>query len=144
MGMKQTAGLLGMAMLLQALNAPAHAADAERGAEIYESRCGACHSIEQNRVGPRHLDVFGRKAGTQDGYDYSRALAQADFRWNDALLDRWLTDPQALVPGQKMGYRLRKAEDRADIIAFFKLLAGHAGKPTIIEPDSTHTVPGED
>ncbi len=144
MGIKYFAGLLVTATFLQTLNAPATAADAQRGAEIYESRCGACHSIEKNRVGPRHLNVFGRTAGSQDGYVYSRALAQADFRWDEVSLDRWLANPQALVPGQKMGYRLRKAEDRADIIAFFKRLAGQAGNSAPENPGGTSTESGGD
>ncbi|WP_282605457.1 cytochrome c family protein [Pelagibius sp. Alg239-R121] len=99
------------------------AADAERGARLYDSRCGACHSIEQNRIGPRHRGVFGRMAGTQGGYDYSQALVDSKILWDESSLDLWLTNPQTLIPGQKMGFRIRKAEDRLDIIAFLRSLA---------------------
>ena len=54
---------------------------AHRGAQAHESRCTGCHSVDQDRVGPRHASVRGRKA----------------------RLERWLADPQALVPGQRMG-----------------------------------------
>ena len=100
--------------------------DAIRGAKLYGSRCGACHSLVQNRVGPRHAALFGRRAGTQPGYDYSQALQESDLVWDDASLDRWLTNPQALIPGQKMGFRVRKAEDRADIIVFLRSLKSAA------------------
>ncbi len=96
--------------------------DAAHGREIYESRCIACHSPDANRVGPRHRGVFGRKAGSLADYSYSKALRGSDFVWNDQTLDRWLTNPQALVPGQKMNFKTAQAEDRADLIAYLKTL----------------------
>ena len=60
-----------------ALPWPALAAgDAKRGAAIYE-RCAACHSIEQNRTGPRHCGLIGRPAGTVQGFEYSRAMKRS-------------------------------------------------------------------
>ena len=55
-------------------------------------------------------------------YTYSKALKGTDFVWNDETLDKWLTNPQAFVPGQKMNFKVAKAEDRADIIAYLKTL----------------------
>jgi len=95
-------------------------ANPERGKEIYESRCFACHSIDDNRVGPKHLGVFGRKAGSIADYDYSKSVKKAKITWNEKTLDAWLTDPEALIPGQKMGYQVSDAADRADIIAYLK------------------------
>lgn len=102
------------------LSSSAMAGDAERGAAIYESRCGACHSLDHNRVGPRHRGVFGRTAGSVPGYAYSEALRRSAIVWDEDTLDRWLTNPQQLIPGQKMGFRLSDAGDRADIIAFLR------------------------
>ena len=96
--------------------------DAMRGQALYESRCIACHSPDANRVGPMHRGVFGREAGSLSDYTYSKALKGADFVWNDETLDQWLTDPQAFVPGQKMNFKVAKAEDRADLIAYLKTL----------------------
>jgi cytochrome c len=96
--------------------------DAMRGQQIYESRCIACHSPDANRVGPMHRGVFGRKAGSLPDYTYSKALKGSDFVWGDQTLDRWLTNPQAFVPGQKMNFKVAKAEDRADLIAYLKTL----------------------
>jgi cytochrome c len=98
----------------------AHAQDASRGRELYEARCGACHSIEADRVGPRHAGVFGRRAGSVRGFDYSPALAASNVVWNAATLERWLADPEALIPGQRMNYRVAEARDRADLVAFLR------------------------
>jgi cytochrome c len=100
--------------------AAAHAADAVRGAGLYASRCGACHSLDANRVGPMHQGVFGREAGSVTNYDYSPALKGSGVVWNATTLDRWLADPEALVPGQRMGYQLSDATERADVIEYLR------------------------
>lgn len=89
-----------------------------RGKELYESRCTACHSLDHSRIGPAHRGVFGRRAGQVAGFDYSKALRGARVTWTARSLDRWLTDPEAVIPGQKMGYSVPDAQDRADIISF--------------------------
>ena len=97
------------------------AGDASRGETLYSARCGACHSIEDNGAGPRHRGLIGRRAGTQSGFDYSEALRKSGIVWNETMLDRWLTDPSALVPGNKMVVQLApEAADRADLIAYLK------------------------
>ncbi len=90
----------------------------ERGRQAYEARCGACHSVQDNRVGPAHQGVFGRKAGSAKDYDYSPAVASSKVIWTKSNLQAWLTDPEALIPGQKMGYRLGSETQREDIIAY--------------------------
>ena len=118
--MKTTACCSLLAALL-ALSHGSHAAgDAERGRTIYQTRCTACHSIDYNGTGPAHRGVFGRKAGMAPNFPYSNALKAADLVWNEQTLDRWLTDPEKLVPGQKMGYAVADAIDRADLIAYLK------------------------
>ena len=104
----------------------AHAADggdATRGRELYEARCGGCHSVDAHRIGPRHRGVFGRRAGTATGFGYSPALRASGLIWNEATLDRWLANPTALVPGTRMGLRVSDARDRRDIIAYLRSLA---------------------
>ena len=115
------AALMAVATYAHAEGNAAHG-DATRGREIYESRCIACHSPDANRVGPMHRGVFGRRAGSLPDYTYSKALKSAGFVWNDETLDKWLTSPQAFVPGQKMNFKVTKPEDRADIIAYLKSL----------------------
>lgn len=95
-------------------------ADATRGKQLYESRCIACHSTDENRVGPAHKGVFGRKAGSAKGYDYSAALRKSRVIWNEKTLDRWLANPERLIPGQKMGFSVPEARDRADLIDYLK------------------------
>jgi cytochrome c len=95
--------------------------DAKRGGELYTARCGACHSIESNGPGPRHKGLFGRKAGTQAGFDYSPALKGSGLVWNRKLLNRWVSNPTALVPGNKMVVQLANdPRDRADILAYLE------------------------
>lgn len=98
--------------------------DAERGGTLYRSRCVGCHSLDANRIGPRHRGVHGRVAGSLDDFSYSPALRDATVVWDDSTLDQWLTNPEAFIPGQRMGFRLRDAEDRHDIIAFLKRESG--------------------
>ena len=92
--------------------------DAVRGQQLYESRCIACHSIDNSRVGPAHKGVVGRKAGSVAGYEYSPAVKKSGIVWTTSTLDRWLTDPEKTIPGQKMGYSVPEANDRADLIAW--------------------------
>jgi cytochrome c len=100
--------------------ASAQAADAQRGKVLYETRCIACHSIDANRIGPAHRGVFGRKAGAAKGFEYSPALRKASVVWDARTLDLWLADPERLIPGQRMGYSVSEAADRADLITYLR------------------------
>ncbi len=111
--------LFALALLLAAGGARA-GGDAERGKALYQTRCASCHSIEYNGVGPAHAGVFGRKAGLAPGYAYSPALQASTIVWNERNLALWLTNPERLVPGQKMGVSVPSASERADLIAFLK------------------------
>ena len=93
------------------------AGDPARGQALY-GVCMSCHSLDDNDVGPKHRGVVGRKAGTVPGYHYSAALASSGLVWTPANLDRWLSGPQALVPGAKMFFSISDAQKRADIIAY--------------------------
>ena len=94
------------------------------GKSLYRSRCGGCHALDHSKYGPSHHDVFGRPAGTQPGYHYSAALAHSGVVWNETSLDRWLSDPRAMVPGAKMSESVRDPAQRRMIIDFLK------GRPT--------------
>ena len=111
-------GALAMMLLLGVAHGGPAVGNVARGKELYEARCTACHSLDHSRIGPAHRGVFGRHAGQVEGFDYSKALKSADVTWNARSLDRWLTDPEAFLPGQKMGYSVADAQDRADIISF--------------------------
>jgi cytochrome c len=111
--MALTAGMLLVIPKANAVPSAAH------GEELYQS-CQDCHSLDTNDVGPKHRGVFGRKAGSVPDYNYSAALRNSGITWNDVTLDKWLTDPQKLVPGAKMFFHLDSAQDRADVIEFLK------------------------
>jgi len=115
------AALIAAAVCLVGVPARAEG-DAARGAELYNSRCIACHSPDTNRVGPKHRGVFGRRAGSLPDFNYSKAVRNADIVWDDQTLERWLANPQALIPGQRMNFRISDPTDRADLIAYLKTL----------------------
>jgi cytochrome c len=92
--------------------------DPVRGEALYQSRCTACHSLDHSRIGPAHRGVFDRIAASVAGFDYSPALKHSGVRWTAANLNRWLKDPEAFIPGQKMGYQVPDPVDRRDLIAF--------------------------
>jgi len=76
--------------------------------------------MDYNGVGPGHRGLFERKAGGRPDYTYSTALQTTTFTWSDKTLDKWLSDPQKFLPGQKMGFKVASARDRADLIAYLK------------------------
>jgi cytochrome c len=108
-------GLVAAAAVSRADSPPA--GDAAHGKSIYEI-CQGCHSLDENDVGPKHRGVVGRTAGSIADYAYSPALKQSGVVWNAATLDRWLTNPQGVVPGTKMFFALSNPQDRADVIAY--------------------------
>ena len=120
------AGLASLALLV-ALHArgAAAAGNPAHGEQVYKT-CALCHSLDRNGAGPRHAGVFGRTAGTVPDYRYSPALQKSGIVWNDETLDKWLADPQTLVPGTKMFFDVKSAQDRADVIDFLKEKGGAA------------------
>jgi cytochrome c len=105
--------------MIIAISSVRAAPSAAHGEELYQS-CQDCHSLDSNDVGPKHRGVFGRKAGSVPDYSYSAALKGSGITWNEDTLDKWLTDPQKLVPGSKMFFHLDAAQDRADVIEYLK------------------------
>lgn len=94
--------------------------DAVRGKNVFEHRCTGCHSLDQNREGPRLRGVFGRPSGSLSDFDYSPALKQAHITWNETSLERWLSDPDAFVAGNNMEFHVAKPQERSDLIRFLK------------------------
>jgi cytochrome c len=91
--------------------------DPVHGKAVYQV-CMGCHSLDEDDVGPRHRGVVGRVAGTVPGYAYSPALKNSHIVWSRKNLDRWLANPQGLVPGAKMFFAMPNPQDRADVIAY--------------------------
>ena len=113
-------------------------------------KCQACHSLEPGKaiLGPSLAAIFGRKAGSETGYNYSPAMKQANVIWDAKTLDAYLSDPQKLIPGNRMPFPgLRTEHDRADVIAFFAASVSAAapaagvqsGAPPAATPQQTPT-----
>ena len=122
--MRWTIVLVAVLLLLLALPAGAlPPGDPARGEKIYE-RCQACHSIERDRTGPHHAGLFGRRAGSVPGFQYSPAMKKAGAAglvWNDDTLDKFLKAPTKFIPGTRMGYAgITDDQERADLLAYLK------------------------
>jgi cytochrome c len=98
--------------------------DPVRGEAVFEKRCTGCHALTQNHEGPQLKGVYGRTTGSIPGFPYSDTLKRANIAWNDQSLEKWLTDPDAFLPGNNMDFLVAKPEERADLIAYFKKSAG--------------------
>jgi cytochrome c len=108
------------------LGAPAAAQSGSDKEEqiAFNNTCRTCHTLKagDNRLGPNLDKVIGRKAGSLPDYDYSSAMKNAGLTWDKATLDRFIADPEAVVPGNKMKPYggLASPEERARIIAFLE------------------------
>jgi cytochrome c len=96
------------------------AGDATLGKAVFEKRCTGCHAMEVDREGPRLAGVYGRKAGSVPGFTYSAGLKKLGITWNDATLEKWLSDPDLMVPDNNMSLSVPKAEERRNLIAYLK------------------------
>ena len=97
-----------------------HKGDPVRGKETFDKRCTGCHALTSDREGPRLQGVFGRTSGTVEGFAYSDALKNAHIVWDESSLEKWLTDPDVLVPGNNMEFHVPKAQERLDLVEFLK------------------------
>ena len=96
--------------------------DAEAGEKVFK-KCKTCHSFDpgKKKIGPHLKGVVGRKAGSVEGYKYSKKMLAADITWDEANLDEFLTKPKAFLKGTKMSFGgLKKEVQRADLIAYLK------------------------
>ena len=94
--------------------------DTDAGRAAFEKRCTGCHALDHEKTGPRLAGVVGRKAGTISSFPYSDAVKKSAVVWNEAILDKWLTDPESVIPDTDMAFRLDNPVERAAIIAFLK------------------------
>ncbi|HET6840975.1 MAG TPA: heme-binding domain-containing protein [Candidatus Angelobacter sp.] len=94
--------------------------DAGHGQQVFASRCAGCHTLEQHQEGPKLAGIFGRTSGTAPGFIYSFALKKASVKWDEQSLDKWLANPDAVVPMNNMYFHVAKASQRRDLIAYLK------------------------
>jgi cytochrome c len=116
-------------LVLTAAAAPgATAADAsvENGEDVFK-KCRACHDVganAKNKVGPILNGLFGRKAGTIEGFNYSdanRKAGEAGWVWTDEIMMKYLENPREAMPGNRMAFvGLKDEQDRKDVISYLR------------------------
>ena len=100
--------------------------DVAIGKSLYEAKCGACHSVDANRVGPMHRGIVGRLVASVPGYSYSSALKNLGGVWTPERLDLWLQNPQAVAAGSNMFFTVDDPVQRRQIIAYLSTLLSPA------------------
>jgi len=109
------------------LDARLAAANLKRGQLLYMV-CKACHDVEAglpHKVGPNLQGMFGRKAGTAEGFRYTDALVKSGIVWTPETMDAWLKQPGALVPGNGMAFAgIANDADRASLVAWLMANSG--------------------
>ena len=119
------ASLTALALLVGSTLPVARPAQATaRGKDLFEKRCGGCHSLDRDKEGPRLGGVYGRVAGSVDSFQYSDALKKSKITWTEATLDKWLTDTEKLVPDNDMSFHVESSDERGEIIAYLKQNSG--------------------
>jgi len=112
--------ILTLVILLFMTPRPGAAADIAAGQALF-NRCKICHSLEagKNMVGPSLHGLFGRKAGTSDGFTFSEAMKESGILWDDDTLTKYLHDPKQVVPGGKMAFPgIKDDQQIADLLAY--------------------------
>ena len=98
------------------------------------SQCAACHQVGEkarNAVGPKLNGLFGRKTASVEGYNYSAANKAANAEWTEEYFTKYIQNPRAVMPGNKMAYAGLKGEDRIKaVIAYLKLFDKDGKMPT--------------
>jgi len=96
------------------------AGDPVKGKAVF-ARCVICHTVEpgKNKLGPTLAGIVGSKAGGVPGFNFSPAMKNSKIVWTPANLDKYLTNPRAMLPGNRMIFAgLPNADDRANVIAY--------------------------
>jgi cytochrome c len=111
------------AALVAAMAATASAADLDNGKSIF-NKCRACHQIGEtakNMVGPELNGLFGRKAGSAPGFNYSEANKGSGITWDEPTFREYIKNPKAKIPNTKMVFAgLSDDQDIDDLIAYLK------------------------
>jgi cytochrome c len=94
--------------------------DVAAGQALYQAKCTGCHSVDANRIGPRHRDVVGRKVASLPGYSYSSALKKLGGVWTPARLDQWLSGTQKMAPGSRMYIQIDDPNQRRRLTAYLQ------------------------
>jgi cytochrome c2 len=96
--------------------------DAAHGQVVF-NKCKACHAVDEakNKVGPYLVGVFGRPAGTAEGFKYSPAMKDSGVTWDEQTIAEYLANPRGYIKGNRMAFvGLKNQQDIADVIAYLK------------------------
>jgi cytochrome c len=122
------------------ISSSASAQDAASGEKIF-AQCRACHQIGEsakNAVGPVLNGLFGRKAGTIEGYNYTAANKNSGITWDEATFRDYIKDPKVKIPGTKMIYAGLKDDKRIDdLIAYLKQFDQTGKRSALLGPPTT-------
>jgi cytochrome c len=114
-----------------AVCSPVAAQDAAAGEKVF-AKCRACHQVGEkakNLVGPKLNGLFGRKAGTIEGFRYSEANRNSGVVWDEAIFAQYIRDPKKFMPGNKMDFAGLPADtDIANVTAYLKQFDGEGKK----------------
>ena len=113
--------VIGMIIIILTVSI-ANTADPVKGKKVFK-KCVACHSLQEgkNKIGPSLYNLLGRKAGSVEGYKYSKAMKNSDVVWDKESLDKFLTKPRKFIKKTKMLFRgIKKKSLRDDIISYLK------------------------
>lgn len=98
------------------------AGDPEAGQKVFR-KCATCHEVKEpkNKVGPHLVGIFGRPAGTVEGFKYSDAMKNSGITWDEETLGAYVKNPKTYVEGNRMIFvGLKKDEEVADLIAYLQ------------------------
>ena len=115
----------GLSLILLLINVAHADGDAARGEARFQD-CAACHKLEAgvNNVGPSLHEIFERKAGAIADFRYSPSMKRSGITWTPETLDRFIADPQATVPANRMPYAgMANSSDRSDLIAYLQKMS---------------------
>ncbi|WP_293947517.1 cytochrome c family protein [Sneathiella sp.] len=123
--MKMKLMTLGLSLALSLTATSAFAdGDAAKGEKIFKRKCMSCHTIEEGagaKIGPNLFGITGKKSASVEGYNYSKAMKDADLVWDKQTLDDYLKKPRDYVKGTKMGFvGLKKESERQDVITYLE------------------------
>lgn len=100
------------------------AADMTKAKELYQFYCADCHHPDNEELGPKHRGVYGRKAGTLEGFPYSDGMKNSGIVWKAKELDAFLKNPEAVIPDTAMGFEgINKKFERYLIIQYLKSIS---------------------
>lgn len=106
------------------LSAPlAVAADVKKGEKVFKKKCRACHYVkkDRNKTGPTLQNIFGRTAGTNPKFKYSKAMKASGIVWDETSFTEYMKNPRGFIKGTKMSFKgLKKDPDIQNLIAYLK------------------------